>query len=89
MIFDFCSGGTPGNSPAIDYRGELSARCPVGQNYVGHIVIHSFGAGERSYLRKDVRGQESLNTVRALHAGPRPLPPQIASRLAEGIQRME
>jgi DNA-binding NarL/FixJ family response regulator len=52
-------------------------------------IFRALQAGARGYLLKDVKGQELLNTIRAVHAGQRPLPPEIASRLAERIHRSE
>jgi DNA-binding NarL/FixJ family response regulator len=45
--------------------------------------------GARAYFLKDVKGQDLLNAIRAVHAGGRPLPPEVASRLAERIPRSE
>jgi two-component system NarL family response regulator len=52
-------------------------------------IFRALQAGARGYLLKDVKGQELLNTIRAVQAGQRPLPPEIASRLAERIHRSE
>ncbi len=52
-------------------------------------IFRALQAGARGYLLKDVKGQELLDTIRAVHAGQRPLPPEIASRLAERIHRSE
>jgi len=63
------------------------------------IVLSTFGgdeeifkalrAGARAYFQKDVKGQDLINAIRVVHAGQRPLPPEIASRLAERIPRSE
>jgi two-component system NarL family response regulator len=50
-------------------------------------IFRAFRAGARAYFLKDVKGQELVKAIRAVHAGQRPLPPEIASRLAEGIPR--
>ncbi len=52
-------------------------------------IFRAVQAGARSYLLKDVKGQELLNTIRTVNGGQRPLPPEIASRLAEQIHRSE
>ncbi len=52
-------------------------------------IFRALQAGARGYLLKDVKGQELLDTIRAVNAGQRPLPPEIASRLAERIHRSE
>ena len=63
------------------------------------IVLSTFGgdeeifkalqAGARGYFLKDVKGQDLINAIRAVHAGQRPIPAEIASRLAERIPRSE
>jgi len=63
------------------------------------IVLSTFGgdedifkalqAGARAYFLKDVKGQDLISAIRAVHAGQRPLPPEIASRLAGRIPRSE
>ena len=63
------------------------------------IVLSTFGgdedifkaiqAGARAYFLKDVKGQDLVGAIRAVNAGQRPLPPEIASRLAERIPRSE
>jgi two-component system, NarL family, response regulator len=63
------------------------------------IVLSTFGgdedifkalqAGARAYFLKDVKGQDLIGAIRAVNNGQRPLPPEIASRLAERIPRSE
>jgi DNA-binding NarL/FixJ family response regulator len=48
-------------------------------------VFRAFQAGARSYFLKDVKGRELVDAIRAVHAGQRPLPKEIASCLAERI----
>jgi two-component system NarL family response regulator len=52
-------------------------------------VFRAFQAGARSYFMKDVKGRELVEAIRAVHAGQRPLPQEIASCLAERIPRPE
>jgi len=52
-------------------------------------IFKALQAGARAYFLKDVKGQELIGAIRAVHAGQRPLPPEIASRLAERIPRSE
>lgn len=52
-------------------------------------IFKALQAGARAYFLKDVKGQDLINAIRAVHAGQRPLPPEIASRLAERIPRSE
>jgi two-component system NarL family response regulator len=63
------------------------------------IVLSSYGgdeeifkalqAGARAYFLKNVKGQDLIGAIRAVHAGQCPLPPEIASRLAERIPKSE
>jgi two-component system NarL family response regulator len=46
-------------------------------------VFRAFQAGARAYFLKDAKGRDLLDAVRAVHAGQRPLPPDIAACLAE------
>ena len=48
-------------------------------------VFRAFQAGARSYFLKDVKGRELIEAIRAVHAGQRPLPQEIASSLAERV----
>ena len=52
-------------------------------------IFRAFQAGARAYFLKDVKGQDLINAIRAVRAGQRPLPPEIAARLAERIPRSE
>ena len=46
-------------------------------------IYHAFQAGARGYLLKDVLGEEIHRAIRAVHAGQRYIPPDIARALAE------
>jgi len=60
------------------------ARIMVLSSYGGtEDVFRAFQAGARSYFLKDVKGRELVDAIRAVHAGQRPLPKEIASCLAE------
>jgi two-component system NarL family response regulator len=48
-------------------------------------VFRAFQAGARAYFLKDVKGRDLLDAIRAVHAGQRPVPPEIASCLAERL----
>jgi two-component system NarL family response regulator len=48
-------------------------------------VFRAFQAGARSYFLKDVKGRELVDVIRAVHAGKRPLPQEIAACLAERV----
>ena len=63
------------------------------------IVLSTFGGdediframqiGARAYFLKNVKGQDLIGAIRAVHAGQRPIPPEIAARLAERLPRSE
>jgi two-component system, NarL family, response regulator len=48
-------------------------------------VFRAFQAGARAYYLKDVKGRDLVDAIRAVHSGQRPLPPEIASCLAERL----
>lgn len=52
-------------------------------------VFRAFQAGARAYFLKDVKGRDLVDAIRAVHAGQRPLPPEIASCLAERMPNPE
>lgn len=52
-------------------------------------IFRAFQAGARAYFLKDIKGQDLIAAVRAVRAGQRPLPPEIAARLAERLPRSE
>jgi two-component system NarL family response regulator len=48
-------------------------------------VFRAFQAGARAYFLKDIKGQDLVKAIRAVHAGQRVVPPEIASQLAERV----
>jgi len=52
-------------------------------------IFQALQAGARAYFLKDVKGHDLIGAIRAVHAGQRLLPPEVASRLAERIPRSE
>lgn len=50
-------------------------------------IFRAFQAGARAYFLKDIKGQDLVQAIRAVHAGQRPLPPEIAARLLERVPR--
>jgi two-component system NarL family response regulator len=52
-------------------------------------IFQALQAGARAYFLKDVKGQDLIGAIRAVNAGQRMLPPEIAARLAERIPRSE
>jgi two-component system NarL family response regulator len=66
------------------------ARIIVLSSYSGdEDIFRALQGGARAYFLKDVKGQELVNAIRAVHAGQRLLPPEIAVRLAERVHRSE
>ena len=69
----------------IGIRGEFpKARIIVLTTYAGDVqVLRALKAGARGYVLKgDVR-RELLDTIRAVHAGQKRIPPEVAAELAE------
>jgi DNA-binding NarL/FixJ family response regulator len=60
------------------------ARIIVLTTYRGDVqVLRALKAGARAYLLKGVLRKELLETIRAVHAGKKRIPPEVASQLAE------
>jgi DNA-binding NarL/FixJ family response regulator len=66
-------------------RGEFpEARIIVLTTYAGDVqVFRALKAGARAFLLKGLLRKELLDTIRAVHAGQKRLPPEIASEIAE------
>ncbi len=73
----------------IDAMGAIRAEFPdariiVLTTYSGDVqVIRALKAGARAYLLKGLLRKELLETIRAVHAGQKRVPPEIASEIAE------
>jgi DNA-binding NarL/FixJ family response regulator len=69
----------------IAIRNEFSkARIIVLTTYSGDVqVLRALKAGARAYLLKGLLRKELLETIRAVQAGEKRIPPEIASQLAE------
>ena len=52
-------------------------------------IYHAVQAGARSYLLKTAAREDLINTIRAVHAGERAIPPAIGARLAARMTRAE
>lgn len=52
-------------------------------------IYRALQAGARGYLLKDMVGDSLLDAIRAVHAGQRRIPPEVANRLAERMFRSE
>lgn len=60
------------------------ARIIVLTTYTGDIqVLRALKAGARAYLLKGLLRKELLETIRAVHAGQKRIPPEVAAQLAE------
>src|SRR5438477_8464694 len=61
-----------------------SARVIVLTTYTGDVqVMRALKAGARGYLLKGHVRRELLDTIRAVHAGQKRIPPEVAAELAE------
>jgi DNA-binding NarL/FixJ family response regulator len=66
-------------------RGEFpEARIIVLTTYAGDVqIFRALKAGARAFLLKGLLRKELLDTIRAVHAGQRRIPPEIAAEIAE------
>jgi len=66
-------------------RGEFpDARFVVLTTYTGDVqIVRALKAGARAYLLKSLLHRELLDTIRAVHAGQKRIPPEIAAELAD------
>jgi len=65
-------------------REEPNARIVVLTTYTGDVlVLRALKAGARAYILKGHVHRELLDTIRAVHAGQRRIPAEIAAELAE------
>jgi DNA-binding NarL/FixJ family response regulator len=69
----------------IGIRSEFpNARVIVLTTYAGDVqVLRALKAGARGYLLKGNVRRELLDTIRAVHAGQKRIPPEVAAELAE------
>jgi DNA-binding NarL/FixJ family response regulator len=64
--------------------GYPNARIIVLTTYTGDVqVLRALKAGARGYILKEHVHRELLDTIRAVHAGQRRIPPEIAAELAD------
>jgi two-component system, NarL family, response regulator len=71
-------------------KDDPAARILVLTHYDGdENIFQALRAGARGYLTKDIEGNELVEAIRALAAGGRFIPPEIASRVAERATRPE
>ena len=69
----------------IAIRGEFpQARIVVLTTYKGDMeVLRALRAGARGYLLKNLLRRELLETIRAVHAGEKRIPPEVAAQIAD------
>jgi len=73
----------------IDAMGAIRAEFPEARiivltTYSGDVqVMRALKAGARAYLLKGLLRKELLETIRAVHAGQKRVPPEIASEIVE------
>src|SRR5882672_10533101 len=69
----------------IGIRAEFSnARIIVLTTYTGDVqVLRALKAGARAYILKGQVHRELLGAIRAVHAGKKRIPPEVAAELAE------
>jgi DNA-binding NarL/FixJ family response regulator len=69
----------------IGIRGEFpDARIIVLTTYAGDVqVLRALKAGARGYILKGQVRRELLDTIRAVHAGQKRIPPEVAAELVD------
>lgn len=90
-LMDLRMPETNGVEAIIEIRKEYpEARFIVLTTYDGDEDIYrALQAGARGYLLKDMLRDGLLEAIRAVHAGQRRIPSEVASRLAERMTRTE
>jgi DNA-binding NarL/FixJ family response regulator len=84
-VMDLQMPDMSGIEAMIAIRGEFpNARIIVLTTYAGDVqVMRALKAGARAYILKGHVHKELLETIRAVHAGQKRLPPEVAAALAE------
>src|SRR5713226_6520388 len=84
-LMDFQMPVLNGIEAIIGIRSEFpNARIIVLTTYTGDVqVLRALKAGARGYILKAHVHRELLDTIRAVHAGQKRIPPEIATELAE------
>jgi DNA-binding NarL/FixJ family response regulator len=87
MLMDLQMPGMNGIDAMIAIRGEFpDARFIVLTTYSGDVqIVRALKAGARAYLLKSLLHRELLDTIRAVHAGQKRIPPEVAAELAEHV----
>jgi DNA-binding NarL/FixJ family response regulator len=84
-LMDLQMPGMNGIDAMIAIRGEFpDARFIVLTTYTGDVqIVRALKAGARAYLLKSLLHRELLDTIRAVHAGKKRIPPEVAAELAD------
>src|ERR1700692_2190245 len=84
-LMDLQMPALSGIEAIIGIRSEFpNARIIVLTTYTGDVqVLRALKAGARAYILKGHVHRELLETIRAVHAGKKRIPPDIAAQLAE------
>jgi DNA-binding NarL/FixJ family response regulator len=84
-LMDLQMPALSGIESIIGIRSEFpNARIIVLTTYAGDVqVLRALKAGARGYLLKGNVRKELLDTIRAVHAGQKRIPPEVAADLAE------
>ena len=84
-LMDLVMPEMKGVDALIAIRAEFpDARIVVLTTYTGDVqVLRALKAGARGYLLKGLLRRELLETIRAVHAGRKCIPPEVAAQLAD------
>ena len=84
-LMDLQMGGMNGIEAMIAIRGEFpNARVIVLTTYLNDMqVVRALKAGARGYVLKGHVDQDLSEVIRAVHAGQKRIPPEVANELAE------
>src|SRR5580658_5464768 len=84
-LMDLQMPALSGIEAIIGIRSEFpNARIIVLTTYAGDVqVLRALKAGARAYILKGHVNRELLDTIRAVHAGQKRIPPEVAAELAD------
>jgi DNA-binding NarL/FixJ family response regulator len=84
-LMDLRMPALKGVEAIIEIRNEFpNARIVVLTTYTGDVqVLRALKAGARAYILKGRVHRELLETIRAVHAGQKRIPPEVAAELAD------